>query len=100
MRLTEAQLTAIRDSATEAFGEHAGVWLFGSRIDDSRRGGDIDLLVSPMLPDAAERLAAKLRFLAQLERRLGERKIDVLVAAPDDEREIVKTARNNGVRLQ
>lgn len=100
MRLTEAQLTAIRNSATEVFGEHAGVWLFGSRVDDTRRGGDIDLLVSPNLSDAAERLAAKLRFLARLERRLGERKIDVVVAAPDDEREIVKAAREHGVRLQ
>lgn len=47
MRLPPEQQAAIRTAAAEAFGEDVGVWLFGSRADDSWRGGDIDLLVRP-----------------------------------------------------
>jgi hypothetical protein len=32
MRLTPDQIQAIRFAATQAFGEDAGVWLFGSSI--------------------------------------------------------------------
>ena len=44
MRLTAEQIAAIKFLATECFGDHAIVYLFGSRADQSRRGGDIDLL--------------------------------------------------------
>jgi predicted nucleotidyltransferase len=49
--------------------------LFGSRVDDSKRGGDIDLLIQPESPD--EMLTRKLQFLGILEREMGERKIDL-----------------------
>ena len=100
MRLSSAQLAAIREAATEAFGSEVPLWLFGSRTDDSRRGGDIDLLVAPALDDANARLAAKLRFAAALERRIGERKIDIVIASPNDSRPIVTLARQHGIRLQ
>ena len=47
MRLTTDQIQAIRDAASSAFGEKTAVWLFGSRVDDSKKGGDIDVLVRP-----------------------------------------------------
>lgn len=100
MRLSPEQLSAIRESATEAFGEGTVVWVFGSRVDDNRRGGDIDLLVAPPAYSAAEKLSRKLRFIAHLEKRLGERKIDVVIEAPDDDRPIVRHAHRQGVRLQ
>lgn len=43
MRLTPPEVAAIKAAAREAFGEKAVVRLFGSRVDDSLRGGDIDL---------------------------------------------------------
>ncbi len=43
MRLTPRQQQIIREAARDVFGTEARVWLFGSRVDDSRRGGDIDL---------------------------------------------------------
>ena len=45
MRLTPSQHSAIRTTATEIFGEDVIIWLFGSRVDDDKRGGDIDLLI-------------------------------------------------------
>lgn len=100
MRLSPEQVAAIRESAQEAFGDGTAVWLFGSRVDDCRRGGDVDLLVRPPGYDAHERLVRKLRFLAHLEQRLGERKVDVVIETPGDERPIVRIAHEQGVRLQ
>lgn len=100
MRLTSDQIEAIRESAREAFCDQVRVWLFGSRTDDGARGGDIDLLVAPRELDAAQALRSKIRFLARLERRLGERKIDVVVEIPGDRRPIVGIAHATGVRLQ
>ena len=42
MRLTPEQQTAILAASAEAFGVGAGVWLFGSRADDHKKGGDIN----------------------------------------------------------
>ncbi len=88
MRLTTHQARTIRDSARELFGPEARVRLFGSRLDDGARGGDIDLLLElPAAPDNPPAAAA--RFAARLQRRLGDRRIDVLVKAPGLPREAV-----------
>lgn len=53
MRLSPAEVAAIGESAVQAFGEDAVVRVFGSRLDDSRRGGDIDLHIYLPQNDAA-----------------------------------------------
>ncbi len=45
MRLSDNERSAIRAAVAKRFGVQARVLLFGSRVDDSRRGDDIDLLV-------------------------------------------------------
>lgn len=99
MRLTDVQRVAIREAVRAHFGEEAGVFLFGSRVDDTRRGGDIDLLVE--LPDASsessEAFEAKLRTLADIHRRIGERKIDLVLAGPASDRPIIHEARRRAV---
>lgn len=45
MRLTPTQHQQILQATRLNFGANANVWLFGSRVDDSRRGGDVDLYV-------------------------------------------------------
>lgn len=97
MRLTPEQAEIIRTAAKEIFGPSTQVFLFGSRVDDRKRGGDIDLLIEPENPDQI--LLRKLRFLGVLERRLGERKIDVVIETPGDTRPIVQVAHATGVRL-
>lgn len=44
MRLSQDQVQAIKFTAQTVLGNDARVTLFGSRTDDHRRGGDIDLL--------------------------------------------------------
>ncbi|MEW5888532.1 MAG: nucleotidyltransferase domain-containing protein [Pseudomonadota bacterium] len=57
----------------------ARVYLFGSRIDPTKRGGDIDLLVHipGVAVDHALRIEEKL--LARLWDEIGDQKIDVVV---------------------
>jgi len=99
MRLTPFQKKAIQSTATEVFGAQAKVWLFGSRVDDSKRGGDIDLLIQSEDAPAREILLQKIRFLTTLERLLGERRVDVVIETPDDQRSIVRIAHEKGIRL-
>ena len=45
MRLTATQTQTILDCMRQQFGADASVMLFGSRLDDTACGGDVDLLV-------------------------------------------------------
>ena len=102
MRLKPTEISAIRESVETVFGASTPVWLFGSRVDDRRRGGDIDLFLETDLAPA-ERLQRKFRLLALLQTRLGEQKIDLVLANPHDPLEqsrlIVREAKSTGVRL-
>ena len=73
---------ANHQSAAESFGPEARVWLFGSRVDDRKLGGDVDLLVeSDASIDNPAFLAAQLS--ARLQRKMHGRKVDVLLLAPN-----------------
>lgn len=99
MRLTPAQRTAIRDAVHAAVGMSAKVRLFGSRTDDRLRGGDIDLMVE--IDHAVERPAlVGARIGAKVQQALGDRRIDVLLAAPNiAEQPIHRVARETGIEL-
>ena len=82
MRLTEEQVRTIRRLAHEVAGPQARVRVFGSRLDDNARGGDLDLMLElNTAVDHPAPLAA--RMSAQLSRALGGRKVDVLFSAPN-----------------
>lgn len=99
MRLTEQQAKTIHDTAEEMFGGDVRVYLFGSRADDTQRGGDIDLLVE--VEHALENPpSAAARFAAKLQRKIGDRRIDVLIVDPQTRRQpIHEVARETGVAL-
>jgi len=85
MRLSATQCEAIRAIVSNSLGPAARGRLFGSRLDDSAKGGGVDLVVALDVPvEAPATLAAKLSV--QFMRALGGRKVDVLVTAPNLER--------------
>lgn len=50
MRLTQEQMQKIVQTVSRLTGSGGEVFLFGSRLDDRARGGDIDLLVETDTP--------------------------------------------------
>lgn len=99
MRISASEQATIRQTVHEVVGVGARVSLFGSRVSDEQRGGDIDLFVEVAHKvDKPILLAA--RIGARLQRLLGEQRIDVLIATPDTaERAIHRVARQTGVVL-
>ncbi|NMD00834.1 MAG: nucleotidyltransferase domain-containing protein [Bacteroidales bacterium] len=77
MRLSEFQIEIINKLAKKYFGPMATVYLFGSRTDENKKGGDIDLFISNDDENILT-IEAKVRFLAELKRNIGDRKIDVV----------------------
>ena len=81
MRLTERQRNIIRETTKEIFGIDAEVKLFGSRVDDKLKGGDIDLLIECQSPLKDVGLFSA-KLVALLQQRIGDQKIDVLCVWP------------------
>jgi predicted nucleotidyltransferase len=74
MRLTAPQMEAIKVTIFKR-DPKAGIFLFGSRIDDSLKGGDLDLLI---LSDQLE-FKDRIDLLVELKIKLGDQKIDLLI---------------------
>ncbi len=93
MRLTEKEITIILE-AIHTLDCQAQVYLFGSRADDTLRGGDIDLLI--MSTTLTRDAAGKIRW--RIWEQLGEQKIDILIAK-DTADPFVRIALKEGVAL-
>lgn len=95
MRLTQEQQQYIVETFLDVFGK-GEISLFGSRVDDTKKGGDIDLYVSPI---SNQNIADKrITFLARLKRKLGDQKID-LILAHEPAQPIDMVAREQGISL-
>ncbi len=99
MRLTPEQIQAIKHTAKTVLGDGARVILFGSRVDDSKKGGDIDLLFETD-EQIANRTATIGALYVALIRQLGDRKIDVLLKDANTlPAPVLRIARQTGVEL-
>ncbi len=58
------------------------MWLFGSRLRDDERGGDVDLLLDVDVA-VAEPAQLAARLAARVSRSMYGRKVDVLIKAPN-----------------
>ena len=102
MRLTAAEVADIAAAAKASLPPGTRVALFGSRTDDTRRGGDIDLLVETATAHTVtEMVRQQIQLLAELYWRLGERKIDLLTTTfgQPDRRAVVANARRDAIEL-
>ena len=100
MRLTEQQQATIKAVLLRHFGSNSQIWLFGSRADDTAKGGDIDLYIEPDIQSPDQIVAARLNALAELHLALGDQKIDLLVRRQKGpELPIHRHAQETGVSL-
>ena len=86
----------IKKAFLETF-EGGDIYLFGSRVDPTQRGGDIDLYLVPNTKFEDER-ERKIKFLIKLDEYIGEQKIDVILAK-DKNRLIEQEALKYGIKL-
>lgn len=82
MRLDANSITKIKKTIADLAGETAKVKLFGSRLDDTKKGGDIDLLIKLDQPIDNPALFVA-RMAATLTRAMQGRRVDVLIMAPN-----------------
>ncbi len=77
MRLTKEQIITLINATHTCFGCTADIWLFGSRVDDSKKGGDIDLYIETDMKEML--ITAKLKMRKLLWPLFGEQKIDIII---------------------
>ncbi len=99
MRLTPDQVHAIKETAATVLGAGARVVLFGSRVDDAKKGGDIDLLFETD-HRVSNHVATVGALYVALIRKLGDRKIDILLKdAATPTAPVLTIARQTGIQL-
>jgi predicted nucleotidyltransferase len=96
MRLTSRQHSIIKKYTTEIFGLNTRLLLFGSRVDDNKKGGDIDLYIETQ---ELEPFDKKIQLLRALQRELGEQKIDIVINNFTKQKEIYRVAKQTGIEL-
>lgn len=100
MRLTTMEQDIISNCFRLCFGGEDHLWLFGSRVNDQKKGGDIDLYVETHL-DNEQAIKSKFSFLRIVKDRIGDQKIDMVlniltINAPQP---IYRIAREEGIQL-
>jgi uncharacterized protein len=95
MRITDHEKNAIID-AVKNVDPNAEVWLFGSRADDGKRGGDIDIaILSEKVSNVMQKIQIR-RFICD---KIGEQKIDIVTTNSGKEA-IFRLAVAEGVKLK
>ncbi len=101
MRLSQKQLDAIRQSFVAHFLPEDKIWLFGSRVDDLKKGGDIDFYIETQYNEAIQVIEKKIGFLRDLKKRMGDQKIDIVlnILKKNKQQRIYDEAKKTGIQL-
>lgn len=94
MRLSPYQSQMIRQQIHHHLGAGAAIWLFGSRLDDRKKGGDVDLYVETF----PHTLLDEIRCKVELEEYL-DMPVDLIVRPPVDSSLIARIAKTQGEQL-
>ncbi|MGL1891299.1 MAG: nucleotidyltransferase domain-containing protein [Spirochaetaceae bacterium] len=74
MRLSEEEISNFKTSLLN-IDKNAKIYLFGSRVDDSKRGGDIDLLIISKSMIKKDLRLVRVNFFSEFD----EQKIDIVL---------------------
>lgn len=93
MRLSPQEIEAIKSSIYQ-FDPNAAIYLFGSRADPKKKGGDIDLLIMSDLLGERDKIKIEMALFKKIE----EQKVDIVIAK-DTSQPFVRIALKTGVKL-
>ena len=93
MRISQEAARQAVSLISAQFGDAAKIWLFGSRADDQKRGGDVDLFVETESTDALRKIKCKSDLTD-----LFDLKVDLIVGTGD--KAIHRIAKTTGIRLK
>ncbi|MEA3352427.1 MAG: nucleotidyltransferase domain-containing protein [Campylobacterota bacterium] len=96
MRLSKRTISILQDNIKKSFG-NVNIYLFGSRTDDNKKGGDIDLAIDVNVSKQEFRKKKSL-FLAMLMRIDFDYKIDIVNFNTSDEL-LSQEIKNNHIKL-
>ena len=85
MRLSQEEKNVIINSVKQ-IDPLARVYLFGSRVDDTKKGGDVDILIFSSLIDRY----AKRRIRRDFYEKFGEQRMDIVINTGDPEDPFIK----------
>lgn len=96
MRVLESEIKIIKNSIYKYISD-AKIILFGSRIDDTKKGGDIDIFVQT---NNEISLKEQIKILTEIELNGIMRKVDLVLQTPNSkELSIFATAKKEGIVL-
>ena len=82
MRISTTQQKKICNIIYQLLSDDVDIRVFGSRLDDNAKGGDLDLFIqTPHIVEHPAAISAKIA--AQVYRVMHGRKVDVLLQAPN-----------------
>lgn len=97
MRLKKEHIQSIKELARKIFGEETQVYLFGSRVNNNKKGGDIDLYIETTTKE--DLFEKKIQMILALYKIIGEQKIDLIINDFSKDKLIYKVAKKEGVLL-
>ncbi|MCF6269723.1 MAG: nucleotidyltransferase domain-containing protein [Melioribacteraceae bacterium] len=97
MRIKEEYIDVIKQLSEKYFGKDSKTYLFGSRSDDTKKGGDIDLYIETSISEKI--FERKVKMLVELQKLIGEQKIDLVINNFSYNKIIYQVARHEGILL-
>jgi len=93
VRLTSKEIEIIKNKSLKIFGD-CEVYIFGSRIDESKKGGDIDIYIIPQNRENLFSKKAKLKFVLE---ELLYKPVDVVISK--DKNRFIEKEALKGVKI-
>lgn len=95
MRISDEQIDFLKKDVMALLPD-AVVYLFGSRVDDEKKGGDIDIMI---LSNRKVRWKEKARIKWHFFEKYGEQKLDIVSSTFEEENPFKRIVLREGVRL-
>ncbi len=93
MRVSKKEIELIKNMVKTIFGETI-IYLFGSRMDDTKKGGDIDLYIIPKINESIFKKKIKIKIMLE---DVLFKPVDIIIAK--DKNRLIEKEAMKGMRL-